>query len=449
MSSVATINPDSVSVQPGGEAECELRVRNTGRIVDQFSFEALGDAAPWTTFEPSSVSLFPDAEGTTRLVFRPPRAPDTPAGPCPVGVRIRSTEDPGAAVVEEVTLDVGRLADTFAELIPRTGRGSRRAAFHLAVDNRGNSRLNANLSASDPDDRLRYSFDPPSIVAEPGTAAFAKVVARPLKRFLRGQAISHPFQVRVEPEGEAALAVEGTMLQEALLPKWVPRALIGLVVAGWACVVLWALLLKPTVKTTAREAANDALVEPLREASKQMAAIAAKVGLPPPPPLVPGGKGGGATTTTTTVPAAVAAAAAAAPVAAPAASNAATDLGTPYDGRLEVTPDAQTVSYTVPDGRVFSLTDIFLQNPEGDSGRLRVQRGKTTILSLRLENFRDLDYHFVSPLVFSGGQTLTLAVDCANGAAATATTTAASSTTTTKPKACTPAATFNGFLRPA
>jgi len=268
MASVATINPDSISVQPGGEAECELRVRNTGRIVDQFSFEALGDAAPWTTFEPSSVSLFPDAEGTTRLVFRPPRAPDTPAGPCPVGVRIKSKEDPRAAVVEELTLDVGRLADTFAELIPRTGRGARRAPYTLAVDNRGNSRLNANLSASDPDDRLRYSFDPPAIVAEPGTAAFAKVVARPLKRFLRGQPISHPFQVRVEPEGEAALAVEGTMLQEALLPKWVPRALIGLFVAAWACVVFWALLLKPMVKTTAREAANDALVEPLREASK-------------------------------------------------------------------------------------------------------------------------------------------------------------------------------------
>jgi hypothetical protein len=34
MGSVATIAKDSISVQPGGEAECELRVRNTGRIVD-------------------------------------------------------------------------------------------------------------------------------------------------------------------------------------------------------------------------------------------------------------------------------------------------------------------------------------------------------------------------------------------------------------------------------
>ena len=438
MGSVATITKDSVSVQPGGEAECELRVRNTGRIVDQFSFEALGDAASWTTFEPSSVSLFPDAEGTTRLVFRPPRAPDTHAGPCAVGVRIRSKEDPRAAVVEELTLDVGRLADAFAELIPRTGRGARRASYHLAVDNRGNGRLNANLSAIDPDDRLRYSFDPPSIVVEPGTAAFAKVVARPLKRFLRGQPVSHPFQVRVEPEGDAALAVEGTMLQEALIPKWVPRAILGLVVAAWASVILWALLLKPTVKSTAREAANDALVEPLREASKQMAAIAAKVGLPPPPPLVPGGstdKGGATTTTTTPIaPATAAAAAGATPV----AGNGATDLGTPYDGRLEITSDPQTASYTVPDGKVFSLTDIFLQNPQGDSGLLRIQRGKTTILSLRLENFRDLDYHFVSPLVFNSGQILTLAVDCKNPASPPA-----------APASCTPAATFNGFVRPA
>jgi hypothetical protein len=428
MGSVGILKTGSVSVQPGGEAECELRVRNTGRIVDQFTFEALGDAAPWTTFEPSSVSLFPDAEGTTRILFRPPRAADIPAGPCAVGVRIRSKEDPRSAIVEELTVEVGRLADTFAELIPRTGRGARRATYHLAVDNRGNSRLNANLSATDPDDQLGFSFDPPSVLAEPGTAAFAKVVARPLKRFLRGQPVSHPFQVRVQPEGDAPLLVEGTMLQEAVIPKWMPRALLGLVVAAWASVVLWALLLKPTVKSTAKEAANDALAQPLKEASAQIASLAAKVGAPPPAPLVPGGAGGATTTTTAPITAGAAAT--------PEAANGATDLGTPTDGRLEATPDAQTASFPVPDGKVFSLTDIFLQNPQADSGLLRVQRGKTTILSLRLENFRDLDYHFVSPLVFTAGQTLTLAVECANPAPAAK-------------NSCTPAMTFNGYIRPA
>lgn len=197
--------------------------------------------------------------------------------------------------------------------------------------------------------------------------------------------------------------------------------------------MLWALLLKPTVKSTARDAAQEALVEPLQQATAQIAALNEKVGLPPAAPLVPGGGSGAgdpATTTTT---------AAAGPITAPGeptANRGQSDLGTPFDGRLEATPESQTVSYTVPDGEVFSLTDIFLQNPQGDSGLLLIQRGATTLLSVRLENFRDLDYHFISPLVFSPGQMLTLSVECANPAPAA-------------PDSCTPAATYNGFTRSA
>jgi hypothetical protein len=223
------------------------------------------------------------------------------------------------------------------------------------------------------------------------------------------------------------------MLQEAVIPKWVPRALLGLVVAAWASVILWALVLKPTVKSTAKEAANDALAEPLREASAQIAGLAALVGAPKPPPLVPGGSSGEAdeaATTTTTGPAV------AEDRGGLGGLGGLDELGTPRDGRLEATPEAQTVSYKVPAGEMFSLTDIFLQNPQGDSGLLRVQRGTTTLLTVRLDNFRDLDYHFVSPMVFAGGENLTLAVECANPAPAT-------------PDSCTPAATYNGFIRPA
>src|SRR6266516_1708520 len=34
---------------PGGETSCEVRVRNTGTIVDQLSLEILGEAAAWGT----------------------------------------------------------------------------------------------------------------------------------------------------------------------------------------------------------------------------------------------------------------------------------------------------------------------------------------------------------------------------------------------------------------
>ena len=75
-----TIDPEVLAVQPGGQAECQIRVRNTSTIVDQFSLEALGPAASWVAFEPPSLSLFPDAEGLARLIVRPPKAADTPTG---------------------------------------------------------------------------------------------------------------------------------------------------------------------------------------------------------------------------------------------------------------------------------------------------------------------------------------------------------------------------------
>ncbi len=419
MTCVATITPDLVPVQPGGEVTCEIRVRNTGTIVDQFSFEALGEGAPWVTFEPSTVSLFPDGEEVTRLVVRPPRAAQTPTGPCPVGIRVRSREHPRDTVVEELDLDIGLLSDTYAELIPRTSRASRRGVHHLAVDNRGNGRLNATLTADDPEDRLSFAFDPPAVVAEPGTAAFAKIKVRPLKRFLRGQAVSHPFHVRIEPEGDAAVVVEGTLLQEPLLPKWVARAVVGLLVGGVAGMVLWATMLRPTVRSAAKEAAEDAVGAPLKEASAQMAALTKQLGTQPPavtPVTATDSKTDDATGDANGANGAAAAG----------------QLGTPFDGRLQTGPGAQTVSYPVPAGKVFSLTDIFLQNPQGDRGLLTVKRGDATLLSVRLENFRDLDYHFVSPMVFTAGQQLILAVQCENQAGGAG---------------CTPAAYYGGFLR--
>jgi hypothetical protein len=36
-----------VTVEPGGEASAEVRVRNTGTVVDQFACNVLGDASAW------------------------------------------------------------------------------------------------------------------------------------------------------------------------------------------------------------------------------------------------------------------------------------------------------------------------------------------------------------------------------------------------------------------
>src|SRR5438445_10509127 len=106
MSVSITISANKLSVVPGAEATCEVKLRNAGTIVDEFSATVLGDAGAWATVEPPKVSLFPGAEGSTCIRFRPPRKPQTKAGPVPFAVRVQSREDPVGSAAEEGTLEV-------------------------------------------------------------------------------------------------------------------------------------------------------------------------------------------------------------------------------------------------------------------------------------------------------------------------------------------------------
>lgn len=398
MGATAILTPGELEVAPGAEVVATIRVRNTGSVVDEFTLEAVGVAKPWAVFDPPKLSLFPGAEGSAEVTFTPPRDSSTPAGTVPFAIRVASKEDPPGSVAEEGALQVGAFEDVFVELIPRTGRGRRHARFNIAVDNRGNTALAGALAAVDPDDQMVFAFKPPSVSAVPGAAAFSVLDARPRKTFLRGPAVTRPFLVKVTPDGDGSEPSTGdaTLVQEAIIPRWLPRAIAGLFGALGVLAVLWLALLKPEVKSTATVAAQQAVAAPLAEASKQIAQLAMATGQTVPPPIDPATAT--TVTTATTVPAAV------------------VKPGAPTDGRLEVNANRQVDSFTVPNGKVLSLTDLVLENPRGDSGELRVQRGNGTLLLLRLDNFRDLDYHFVTPVTFSGGQVLTLRVTCANTA---------------------------------
>jgi hypothetical protein len=449
MSVSASVLPSSLAVQPGGEQSCWIQIRNTGAIVDEFVFEILGEARDWVELEPAKLSLFPDAEGELKLTFRPPRRSSIPAGLVPFGLKITSRQNPADTFIEEGALAVAPFDDTGAELTPRTSHGRLLGRHELAFDNRGNTVVNGALEGFDPDNALTFAFKPPALVAPPGTATFAKVRARPRKRFLRGQPKTLPFQVLVRPETGEPRVVDGTVVQEALIPNWLVAGVLALA----ALAGLWALLLKPQIQSTAR----DAVKAPLRKQQKQVDNANANA----------------------------AAAAAAAKQANDAATSAAEDAkiaskaagkatakvvkivsrqevtnvaarGTATSLRLQVAcPPTCTVSYPVPANTTFSLTDIVLGNPQGDTGTLTLKNGDQTVLDESLQNFRDLDYHFIAPIVVSGGKKLAVVVQCTNPQA-TATTAASSAgagtpaeTATATPATgpCSAAASLAGFVQ--
>ena len=387
-----------MTVVPGGEAAVDVRIANTGTVVDSFTVTVVGAAAGWATVEPAAVSLFPGADQTVRVVLRPPRSAEVAAGDVPFGVRVTSREDPGGSVTEEGVVTVAPFALVALELTPRTSRGSRRMVHDVAVTNDGNQPAEVTLQAADPDRALAFVVDPPAVSVAPGTASFARVKVRPAKTFGSGPPITHLFQVVATaggPGDEPVAAADGMVVQEATRPPWLKRAIVWSLLGLLLLAALWFALLKPTVRSAAKEAALEATA---------------------PPTIGPGGGGSSSGSDD----------AASSSAAAAGTATTGTGTSTPIDGRLFLT-DKGSTDFTVPDGASLQLTDIVLQNPAGNTGTLRIQRGDTALLVVELGNFRDLDYHFVAPIVFAGGQKLVLAAEC------------------TSP-GCTPGAYFAGFL---
>jgi hypothetical protein len=412
MGAIASLSPTAMAVTPGGEVTTEVRVHNIGAVVDEITVEVLGEAAAWSTVMPPVVSLFPGAEETVRIVFRPPVAADGPVGEVPFGVRVRSREDPAGSVVEEGALDVAPFLVLDAELVPRTSRGRKTAGHDLAVNNRGTRPVEVTLTAVDPDENLSFALDPPAVVVPPNSAAFAKVKVRATRPFRSGPPQSRPFNVVVEEEGQPLAVVAGMMVQEETIPRWIRRAAFWTIIVVLALLAFWFLLGKQTVQSAARDAAIEAVAPPTIGSGGGGTATPAGAGAGAGSGAGAGaGAGSGAGTGGATV-----------------ATGGATTAGTssPIDGRLFLTAKGST-AFEVPAGATLQVTDILLQNPAGDTGPLQIRRNGTPLLVEELANLRDLDFHFVAPIVFTAGQKLELAADC------------------TSP-GCTPGAYFVGFL---
>jgi hypothetical protein len=412
----------ALAVDPGQEVTAEVRIRNTGSVVDEFTLDVLGDAAGWASTDPPVVSLFPGVEGTAKLVLRPPRLASTTAGVVPYALRARSREDPAGSAVEEGTITVGAFSEPFTELAPRTSRGSRAGTHDLAIDNRGNARLNAGVEGTDADRQLKFDIKPPGVVVEPGMAGFAKVRVSPVKRFWRGQPKTRPFQLFVTPEGGAPITVDGTLLQESVLPSWFLKALLALIVLLIALVLIWLLLLKPTLDS----AVTDAVASPLASLKADVNGALGAAGLPTIAPAASAGGGGGGASPAPSGASGSASPSSGASSPAPSGSPVVVipGLGNPVDGRLDTSQPAFT-----PTGTLF-ITDFVFSNPSGAEGTLTVSRGTTPLLSLQLANFRDYDLHFVTPIVIGPGQQLKMNASC------------------TSAGACDPSLFYSGYLRP-
>ena len=407
------MDPTTAPVVPGQRSTSDIRIRNTGAVVDQFVLDVVGEAATWTHVDPPSVNLLPGEEGVAQLVFEPPRSSRVTEGPVAYAVRVMSREDTAGSAVQEAVVDVAGYSQVVGEILPRTSTGRRIGRHQLALDNLGNHPELVSIIASDPDLKLDFHIEPANATLEPGTATFVKVRAKPKRTFLRGPNQSIPFQVAVSPADAEPVVLPAAMLQTSLLPPWIFKALALTAVAAVALVALWFAVLRPTVRSTAESAAEDhteELAAAIKAATDQAnqaqqdaqdaqqqaetadknAAGAQKTATSSDKKITKIAETRGVTTF---------------------------DENKAVDFRITTSVPAGTTRnepQALPKNEVVWISDIILQNPRGDTGTLRVQRGDRVLLVFGLENFRDLDYHFIQPAQFTQDAPITVSVDCRN-----------------------------------
>lgn len=435
----AIINTDEVvEVVPGRQTSLDVTVANTAEVIDEFTLDVLGDGKEWITVEPDVLTMFPEDEEQVTLVFAPPEGPEPRAGEVSFALRVMSRERTEESMIIEGACRVAPVTRMAAEIVPKIVQGRTRARARVAVDNLGNAPMPVELFGTDPAEQLSIRPVPPSVVVEPGEAALVPVRVRPRRRFLRGPHRTLPYEVRVNTGQSEPITVEGTMVQQALLPRWAFTLLVALLVGAITLAVMWQTLFKPTLRSAARVAVAeqaqefDQNVQQARteaskaavsagqaetkastadqratEADKKVKQVQQATGLDGTGPSL-AGTGIKATGPVT-----------------------ATDFR--IRGNAPATSTAEKYSlfrYEAPAGKDLVLSDVVFQNAQGDSGVVQVRRGDAVLLESGLDNFRDLDFHFVQPINVPAGQPVILAVNCRNP----------------DNRPCTPAAYFAGRL---
>lgn len=437
MGVIASLQTADITVEPGGEARCEVRLRNTGTVVDRFTLDVLGEAKEWISVSPGEVSVFPGDDATAELTFRPPRAASTPSGSVRFALRVMSWEDTEGSTVEEATVNVGTFTDISAELLPRTTRGRWRARTRLAVDNRGNSPASVTLSGLDEDGKLRFVMREGVFRVDPDTSRIVPVRMRVGERFLVGPPRTVPYQLLVRGPENNTVTADGALVQLSLLPARLPKALVLATAAVVLACVLGPAYFKPSAHSAAvtappqdagaggDDAAHSASSTPSGQPSAQSKSKPDKApaSTPPPPsqgqsPVKDTGRAGDSPTATVKTPVATG-------KNSPTAGSEETEAAPEpvsiqaEDFRIETTAapgksgEFKAFAHKVPEGQTLYLSDFMLENPHKDAGTLQIRRNDSVLMQFELSDVHPhLDRHFLEPLRFEAGQRLVLAVDC-------------------------------------
>jgi hypothetical protein len=250
MDPVVILSSDTVAVGPGQEARLPVRVRNQGRRVESYRVEVVGAPSAFARVDPSTVSVLPGREAEVDVWFNPPAGASTPTGALPFAVRATSEVDASSSAAAEGHIELSGVAGLQAWCANTSRKARWKANFPLEFANHGNAAVRLAVVAHDPSGEVRITVSDEVVDLQPGGRATSNVTAKVRQPFLRGNAVNRIIQARCQslpfgaerpepgaappPDDPNSRTFQLTMVQRPILSKIVVLAavlLIGLLAA--------------------------------------------------------------------------------------------------------------------------------------------------------------------------------------------------------------------------
>ena len=384
MSAQAWFSNDDVDIDPGESISLKLSVQNLGDSTESYTIVPSGLTADWVNVERGNVTLFGGALDVVDVEIAPPKLPSTTAGPTVVGVRIIPSNAPDETIAAETTVNIQPFDDRRIVALQPVIRARRRANYEFMVENHGNGLASCRIRLIDPSNRVDGNFDPPAVGVPPGGASLVRLKAKAKRGLFRRATRTLDFEVEAEQPGHDPTATGLSLVQPPTIPgAAIARVLLAAAIVG-AAIGAWFGVVEPAIE----DAATDAVDERLADFNAAVNEIAdGQDDIVPATTVVDPGDG-----------------------------RPDTDEGEPAFTRLSVIPPALEVAdavFTVEEGMLFDLTDLRVENANGDAGRAALLVNGEEAYVWSLENIRgSLFEPNITQIRLEPGDNLTFSVRC-------------------------------------
>jgi hypothetical protein len=186
-------------MEPGGTpVEVEVTIRNTGRLVEQYTIEVAGLDSDWYSAPVQSVAAMPGDKEHVRVQFHPPRQ-GVRAGIYPFRVIARA----GGGAREQSAEGILDLRGYFVyrlDMAPRGQATHGSGKFRLKIENRGNADGRVGLEGRDQEEACRFKFPRGAqALSEVGSKIEVPMVVQPKHRPWAGPERTYDFVVSSRP----------------------------------------------------------------------------------------------------------------------------------------------------------------------------------------------------------------------------------------------------------